>query len=306
MQSWARRLFVGELILIGAPLFLLSTEYLATVLSGLQLLGLPLDALYTRLPEPLIALMGWLALLAGLRLSHQYLADSTAFGFRRHWLAWIGTSLGVLLLAAGLVMVLLRPHVQHDEFLRWYSHVPLSLAALPALIPLTHLVLATRSQRLTLPVETPPIALRIPVLPLLISALLLLMLNAVYVWGSNYFVQRADLPALRLARLALTTGFCLVGIGLLMLRQWRVYARSVLLGALLPSLLLGLPAIILAFSDTPAWLGAFCVYLAINTLFCAPVRRFENALVLSLLVLTAQLLIDGALLGQLSRFSMKM
>lgn len=306
MHGWARRLFVVELLLIGAPLFLLCSLNLAGTLSGLQLRGMPLDALYYRLPEPLIALLGWLALVSGLRLSHQFLADPGNFGFRRYWLAWSGASLGVLLLAAGLVMLLLRPHAQHNEFFRWYSHVTLSLVALPALIPLTHLVLATRSRARMRHVKAPTNGFQVPVLPLLITALFLFILYAVYVWVSNYFASPTDVPGLRLGRMALTTAFCLLGTVLFAFRQWVAYSRSIVIGAALPTLFLGPPAVVLAFADTPAWLGACCVYVAINALLCAPVQRLANALVISLLALTTQLLLDGIVLGPLSRFSMKM
>jgi hypothetical protein len=308
MQGWARTLFVAELLLIGAPLFIISTLHLATAGPALDLQGLPMMAIYYRIPEPLLALLGWMALVAGLRLSHRALADPGTVGWADNRLAWSGAVLGVLLLVAAWTMPLLRPHVQHNEFWRWYHPLASLRWASLALIPFVHLVIVARTAA---PAQASASSSHdsgstIPRRALLLSALGLFAVYAMYVFGSDHWVRRDDLPALRAARLLVSSGWVLAGMTLLALRQWRVQPRSVGIGALLPTLLLTLPALALAAGDTPAWLGAFCVYVTINALLCATIRRLENALVVSLLALTAQLLLDGLLLGQLSDFSMKM
>lgn len=301
-------MFVAELLLIGAPLFLISTLNLAMAGPALDMLGMPIMAIYYRLPEPLLALLGWMALVAGLRLSHRALADPGAVGWADNRLAWSGAVLGVLLLVAAWTMALLRPHVQHNEFWRWYHPLASLRWASLALIPFVHLVIVARR---TTPAQESALSSHdsgstIPRRALVLSALGLFAVYAMYVFGSDHWVHRDHLPALRTARLLVTCGWVLSGLVLLAVRAWRVQPRSVGVGALLPTLLLTLPALALAGGDTPAWLGAFCVYVTINALLCATLRRFENALVVSLLALTAQLLLDGLLLGQLSDFSMKM
>ncbi|MBL8297150.1 MAG: hypothetical protein JNN30_02275 [Rhodanobacteraceae bacterium] len=308
MRGWARPLFVVELLLIGAPLFILSTFYFLMTVPELIRFDLPLTAMYYRLPEPLTALLSWIALAAGLHLSQRYLADPATFGLARNRLAWSGALLGVLLLVTAWTMTLLRPHIQHDEFSRWYGHLGNLRWASPALIPFAHLVVAARLHACVHEARSSEDSDGIEVLrlPLLLAGLGLLVLYALYVFGSNYFVHRDHLPAWRVARLLVTCGWLLLGLGLLAVRHWQVQIRSVAFGALLPALQLALPALALAGGNTPAWLGAFCVYVTINALLCATIRRFENALVLSLLALIAQLLLDGLLLGDLSHFSMKM
>ncbi|MBK6727057.1 MAG: hypothetical protein IPG63_07315 [Xanthomonadales bacterium] len=308
MQGWARTLFVAELLLIGAPLFIISTLHLATSGPALDLQGLPMMAIYYRIPEPLLALLGWMALVAGLRLSHRALADPVTVEWADNRLAWSGAVLGVLMLVAAWTMPLLRPHVQHNEFWRWYHPLASLRWASLALIPFAHLVIVARRSAPAEELPSPPDdgGSAVPLPTLLLCAFGLLVVYALYVFGSDHWVHRDDLPALRVARLLVTSGWVLTGMALMAVRQWRVQSRSVGVGALLPILLLTLPALALAAGDTPAWLGAWCVYVTINALLCATIRRFENALVLSLFALTAQLLLDGLLLGALSHFSMKM